>query len=119
MLQTSKIKLIALALIYVLHVAFFDDVMAQGSRGHGGYTFTSSQQQPAQKRLPAESSYRLLTKHEQSKQALVSLPDAVDFVSTTFKGFIAKRVKQPLFGAFAQLDVSAFKLYRLFRVFLI
>jgi hypothetical protein len=119
MLQTSKIKLLALALIYVLHVAFFDDVMAQGNGGHGRYTFTSSQEQSSQKKLPAESSYRLLTKHEQSKQTLVSLPDAVDFVSTTFTGFIAERVKQPLFGAFARLNVSTFKLYRLFRVFLV
>jgi hypothetical protein len=53
------------------------------------------------------------------EQALVSLPSAVDFVLAAFTGFIAQQVQQPQFGAFAHLNACTFKLYRLFRVFLI
>jgi len=112
--------LVALALIYVLHVAFFDDLMAQGGGVHGKCNsfFTSSQQQSPDNNPPGESSYRLLTKHEQSKQE-IGVPAAFDFVSVTFTGFIAEQIKQLQFGAPAHLNVSTFKLYRLFRVFLI
>ena len=118
MLQVSNLKLIALAAIYVLHVTFCDSLMGKGFSDLGNTTLSVVKHSTSSKSNPGEQcSYRLLTKHEQSKQALVSLPNAVDFVSTTFTGFIAELVKQPLFGAFAQLNT--FKLYRQYRVFLI
>ncbi len=120
MFQASNIKLIALAAIYVLHVTFFDALMGSQVNDWGTSSFSASTHQSSPKNNPSEeSSYRLLTKHEQSKQALVSLPDAVDFVSVTFSCFIGQHIILPQFGAFAHLSAGSFKLYRLYRVFLI
>lgn len=120
MFQSSNIKLIALAAIYVLHVTFFDALMGGEFKERGTPSFSALAHPSSSKNNTGEeSSYRLLTKHEQSKQALVSLPNAVNFVSATFAGFIEQHIIQPQFGAFAHLSADAFKLYRLYRVFLI
>jgi len=119
MFQFSNIKVIALAAIYLLHVAFFDALMDNGCRDFVKPAFAVGTHPTSSKNSSsAESSYRLLTKHEQSKQALVSLPDAVDFVSIVFRPFIEQQII-PQFGAFAHLSDGSFRLYRLFRVFLI
>jgi hypothetical protein len=94
--------------------------MGNKFRDLGTCSFTTAAHQSSSNNLPSEeSSYRLLTKHEQAKQAVVSLPDAIDVVSVAYAGFIKTDNKLPQFGALAQLNAGAFKLYRLFRVFLI
>ena len=118
---SAKIKLVSLAVIYLLHVAFFDALMgAKPNTGVVSFSVSSSSNQSSSKNNSTEeSSYRLLTKHEQAKQALVNLPHAFDFVSDALTGFVKEQNNQSHFGALARLNDSAFKLYRLFRVFLI
>ena len=112
--------MIALAVIYMLHVTFFDALMGSGAKDFNTCSLTTSTHQSSSKNIPAgESSYRLLTKHEQAKQIIVSIPNALDFVSVAFTGFNEEQNVQPQFGAFAQVSAPAFKLYRIFRVFLI
>jgi hypothetical protein len=115
----SKIKIMIMAAIYVLHITFFDILMSDNFRDTNNCSITSASHQRPQNKFPAESSYRLLVKHDQAKQILVNIPDAIDFVSGTFSGLLHVSDKQPLFGALAQLNANTFKLYRLYRVFLI
>ncbi len=117
---SAKIKLVALAVIYVLHVTFFDALMANGVHDlHACSISFDSHQSSSKSNSTGESSYRLLTKHEQAKQIGVNIPDALDFVSVAFTCFIDEQNNKPQFGAFAQLNAATFKLYRLYRVFLI
>jgi hypothetical protein len=103
----------------VLYVAFFDALMARDITT-GQLSFISHHQLPTQNSLPAGGApYRLFTKHEQSKQALVSLPHAVNFVTDTFTGFSGTDIEPPLFSAYAHIGACTFRLYRLYGVFLI
>jgi len=118
--QTSKIKLFALVAVYVLHVAFFDGLMARDSYASLNTTLSSCSHQSSSKNIPLEgSSYRLLIKHEQSKKAMVDVPQAFSFVSLAFSGFVEEPILPPHFDVIAHLSVNTFRLYRLFRVFLI
>jgi hypothetical protein len=120
MFQLSNLKLITLAAIYVLHISFFDTLMGGGFKDLNVCSLSATAQQSQSKSSSTtESSYRLLTKHEQSKQAVISLPDFQDFLSATFTTPIEEHIQQPLSGAFAHVNESSFKLYRLYRVFLI
>ena len=117
---SAKIKLVALAVIYVLHVTFFDALMANGVNDLHTSSVSANSHQPSSKNnSTTESSYRLLTKHEQAKQISVTVPDALDFVSVALAGLIEQQNKKTQFGAFADLNETSFKLYRLYRVFLI
>ena len=65
---SAKIKLVALAVIYVLHVTFFDALMASGVPDlHTCSVSADGHQAPSKNNSTGESSYRLLTKHEQAK----------------------------------------------------
>ena len=120
MFQISNLKLIALAAIYMLHISFFDALMDGGVKDLNVCSLSDTSQQSQSKNSSnTESSYRLLTKHEQSKQAVISLPDYVDLVSTSFAASVREHIQQPLSGAFAHVNASSFKLHRLYRVFLI
>ena len=120
MASSSKIKLVALAVVYILHIAFFDALMAHSNfAADNCLKFDVPHSSSSQNNPPAESAYRLLLKHEQAKQVLVSFPDATDLVSGVFKTFIIGLNKPLQFGFSAQLNVTTFRLYRLYRVFLI
>lgn len=120
MASSSKIKLVALAVIYILHVAFFDALMAHGTSATTScMKFAASHASSSQSNPPGESAYRLLLKHEQAKQVLISFPKAVDIVSGVFNALVTGLDKPLPFCAAAQINVASFKLYRLFRVFLI
>jgi hypothetical protein len=118
MLQLKHLKVIALAVVYVLHVSFFDALMDNGPRDSASAScIAHTHHHTHNNDASAGFSYRLLTKHEQSKQAFVNIPHAVATVTCSFTGFIEQHTIQPLFGAFAQLGANSFGLYRLYRVF--
>jgi hypothetical protein len=121
MFSSANIRIIAIAAIYVLHITFFDALMSNG--GQQG-TFTSFTSLPAahnsQSKSSGESSYRLLTKHVEAKQLHVSLPDFSSFIS----GLTSYAAQQPCTiqgqcSSFLHLNGNVFRLYSLFRVFLI
>lgn len=118
--RQASIKLIALAFIYLMHVGFFDALMANGICHAAAVTFAaSSSTSNPQKNLPAESSYRMLTKHEKAGESKVSLPGFTSFVSSAFAVSLETQLRQPYFDASAHAGLIASGLYCLFRVFLI
>jgi hypothetical protein len=121
MSASLNIRLIAIAAIYLLHIAFFDALMDNGYKLTNGASLISvPANQHSQNSLPEEYSYRLLTKHEESRQMHIGLPDFAAIISSVSTVIVKEHItQQQPFGAFAHLNESVFRLYRLFGVFLI
>jgi hypothetical protein len=109
-----------MAAIYLLHITFFDALMSNGYKSEGPSLASFPVQEHSHSNLPEENSYRLLVKHEQAKQVHISLPDFAGFLSGVSALSVIQHCTQPLqFSASAHLNENVFRLYRLFRVFLI
>ena len=120
MFLSSKMKVIAIAAIYVLHITFFDALMSHGFSARDNFGLaTLSHHTHSNPDNSAESSYRLLTKHEQSKQLQSAVPSVFAFVFTTFT-YITERGSTPIqLHEIYSLKADVFELYRIFRSFLI
>ncbi|GEM_PF-1762143 len=119
MFSSSNTRLIIIAAIYVLHITLFDGLMDGGYSLPGSFFRSVSSHQHSQSNFPHDSSYRLLNKYDKTKEAKASLPDCLGFVAGTFAVLNEEVTEQLQFVAFPHLNISTFKLYRLFRVFLI
>lgn len=118
--SASKIKIIALAVIYVLHVAFFDALMNHDFCNHAGFSISNASacnhDNSAQQKKHA---YRLLTKHEQFKQVQTSVPLVFNLVFASLTFTPEKPVIPTQFCALPYLTVGGNKLYRIFKSLLI
>lgn len=112
-----------MAAIYMLHITFFDVLMSCGCAHHtGSYSVTLSHSSPQTHHgsdIPGECAYRLLTKHEQSKQVQTGLPEVLVFTDSSLSS-IAENISLPVqLYTFPLLGDGTYKLYRIFRSFLI
>ena len=124
MSAAPKLKIFALAVIYVLHITFFDVLMSHGFANPASFSLSklshlTNHHSRRSSGDPDEYSYRLLTKHELSKQIETSIPVDRKIVSQVLCVTDQRLCRTISFSVRPCLKAGSSKLYCIFRSLLL
>lgn len=113
-----RVNLILLAVIYILQISFSNAMANDDALRH--HSAQGICYHNHSKNIPhSELSYRLLSKHDRLREIQTNLPNSLGIAPSSFNFFIERHFQYSSLNELRPLSVPAFRLYLLFRVFLI